>query len=294
MATAGQLAVEPGVYLLAGKGAEVPAMISPEFYVPQQTSHDVAVWWQCADVWCAGRPLPVEATVASDDAEAVRLHLATGDAIPLHAAQSYVYRTEVPGDRLLAGQQLLQLEVKTPSGTFWFPRAKGEPQTQASLSRPALDNASRTIEVLPADVPVPLFVAARQRVQLEGQENRKSEMVLGSQSGRQAVRVSVDQFDPFPAAIYFRNTVPESTQAWRDVLGKCNVVVVTARALGKETDRVELVLLEKDTAPWGTEASLTPEWQEIVIPLGVACGTSPTGSIQQSGGERVITSSLNR
>ncbi len=225
------------------------------------------MWWQCPDVWRAGTPLSVAATVAASDVQAVRLHLASGEALPLRDAGSYIYRTEVPGDRLQTGLQQLQLEVTTPSGTYWFPRATGKPPEQSPASRPALDVASRTIEMLPADAPVPLFVAGRHRVRLEGQENRKSEVVAGSAAGRQAVRVSADRFDASPSAIYFRNTVPESTRAWHDALGKCNVVVVTARAHSRETDRVELVLLEKDSAPWGTEVTLTPDWQEIVIPL---------------------------
>ena len=44
-------------------------------------------------------------------------------------------------------------------------------------------------------------------------------------------------------------------------------VFVTARSVASATDRIELTLIEADGAPWGTTVKLTPDWQQICIPL---------------------------
>ena len=212
-------------------------------------------------------PLSIEATIATSDVEAVRLHVGQTSVLPMAATGAYVYRAEIPGDAIHSGQETLQLEVQTCTGTTWFPPAKGHTQRAAGSGHETHELAGRTIEILPTNAPAPLFVAARQPVRLEGQANGSLAQVTGSRQGQRAVRISVDHFDPSPSAVYFRNTIPDAARAWRDVLPQCNVVVVKARALDDATDRVELVLLEKDTAPWGTEIRLTREWQEIVIPL---------------------------
>ncbi len=266
-AKSGGIQVQPGAYLLWRNGTTAPPGVSPATTLPPQTRHDVAVWWQCPEVWRAGTALPVEATVAADCVNAVLLHLDAGEPLPLTAQRSYIYRVQVPKERIASGRHRLQLEVQTPQGSYWFPPDPNQSSAQAPSGRPSLESAYRLVEVLPATAPAPLFVAARQPVRLEGQEHRRVETVPGHESDQRAVRITVERFDPSPSAVYFRSTVPEAAEAWRDSLAQCNVVVITARALTDATDRVELVLLEKDSAPWGTEVTLTREWQEIVVPL---------------------------
>ena len=43
---------------------------------------------------------------------------------------------------------------------------------------------------------------------------------------------------------------------------------VRARGLEASTTRVEVVLLERDGAAWGTNVPLTTEWQDVRVPLG--------------------------
>ena len=43
--------------------------------------------------------------------------------------------------------------------------------------------------------------------------------------------------------------------------------MITARASTPETNGLEVVLLEKDSAPWGAVIPLTEGWREIVVPL---------------------------
>ena len=91
-------------------------------------------------------------------------------------------------------------------------------------------------------------------------------VVGGDRPGRRALRVLVPGFGPSPACASARMSVPEAAR--RALAGKApQTLVVVARSVAPATDRIELVLVEADGAPWGTTVSLAAEWQEIRIPL---------------------------
>lgn len=226
------------------------------------------VWWQCPDRWRAGTPLPVQVVIAAADIQEVLLHGSRSGGIMMKTVEPYSYGTTIPGDELAGGVCSLRLEV-----------------IRATETEPSATGNGKEIELLPANSPVPLFVADHQQVRLEGQVDRRSKMVAGSHPDRRAVQVSVGSFEPAPAAVHFRNVVPPYMSAWHDALAECNAVVLTARALTEDTDRLELVLLEKDTAPWGTEVPLTTQWQEIVVPLDRLRFFSHWSHPAQRGGE---------
>jgi hypothetical protein len=265
----GTLDVEPGIYQLTREGAPRHEPPSPvEFHAPRQARDAMIVWWQCPDRWRAGTPLPVQVVIADAAIHEVLLHGSRSDGIVMKRVAPYSYGTIIPGDELAGGVCSLGLEV-----------------IRATETEPSAAGNGKEIELLPADSPVPLFVADHQQVRLEGQVDRRSKMVAGSRSDRKAVQVSVGSFEPAPAAVHFRNVVPPYMSAWHGALADCNVVVLTARALTEDTDRLELVLLETDTAPWGTEVSLTTEWQEIVVPLDRLRFFSHWSHPAQRGGE---------
>jgi hypothetical protein len=82
-----------------------------------------------------------------------------------------------------------------------------------------------------------------------------------------ALRVSARGFGGQPDCTSFRLEVDPGVDLWADEMVKATHVSVKARAGQPDTTRVELVLLEKDGSPWGTNLSLTREWQAIKIPL---------------------------
>ncbi len=126
----------------------------------------------------------------------------------------------------------------------------------------------RRLTVVTRDAPLPLFSVDRRKVRVQGQADRVVTLIPGSQSDRQAIRVTTAGFSMAPACLSFRKALPEVAKAWQDRLAECNTVVITARGSTADTNRLELVLLEEDSTPWGTEVALTPQWQEIAIPLG--------------------------
>ncbi len=65
----------------------------------------------------------------------------------------------------------------------------------------------------------------------------------------------------------FRHEVDDELDPWRDMLGDRTTLRIRARALESSTTAVEIVLLERDGAAWGTNIPLTSEWQDIRIPF---------------------------
>ena len=51
-------------------------------------------------------------------------------------------------------------------------------------------------------------------------------------------------------------------------MAQARELLITARAGEPDTDRMEVVLVERDTSPWGTmSVQLTQDWQQIRVPL---------------------------
>jgi hypothetical protein len=92
-------------------------------------------------------------------------------------------------------------------------------------------------------------------------------IVRGSEPGRQAVSVWTRAFGPAPSCIGFRRDVPEEIRPLREVLKACDAIRIVARATQPATRSLELVLLEQDSAPWGTVVPLNTEWREITVKL---------------------------
>ena len=92
-------------------------------------------------------------------------------------------------------------------------------------------------------------------------------MVPVAESGRSALQISVEKFGSLPSAMSFRHEVADKLDPWRDVLADCTTLRIRARALESSTTAVEIVLLERDGAAWGTNVPLTTQWQIVGIPL---------------------------
>ena len=125
-----------------------------------------------------------------------------------------------------------------------------------------------TVDVASADEPVLLFTAGERPVKSTGQQDRHHKLVRGNQPGRQADRLWTDGFGPPPSCISFRQTVPESLACFAAHLRQCNCLEIVARATTPSTDKLEVVLVERDSTAWGTTIALTQEWRRIKVPLG--------------------------
>ena len=124
-----------------------------------------------------------------------------------------------------------------------------------------------TIDVTPADGPVLLFAAGDKPVRAQGQDGLRQSLVRGTRPGSLADRVWTSGFGPPPSSVSMRYTASENLAFSGEALPRCNALEIVARAVEPQTDKLEVVLVEQDSAAWGTIVPLTQEWQRIVVPL---------------------------
>jgi hypothetical protein len=115
--------------------------------------------------------------------------------------------------------------------------------------------------------PVTLFDPALEHVRVHCDVPFSSRLVRVPRTEDQALRAGVEKFGPAPSCLGFRVEVDESVNLWREEMEDYNTLVLRARGAEVATDRVEIVLIERDGAPWGTNVPLSGEWQEVAVPL---------------------------
>ena len=213
----------------------------------------------------SGKDLPVRFTMVGDTPP-VRVELVTwpGDnsserRVDLQRDHGYQYVGTIPGDWLADGDLTYALDVHTGEKVRRFP-ASG----QGSAARgPSTDGESRSCLRKPAVI----FDAEHDRVKPWGSDPFSQRTVPVTESGHKALQISVEKFKPLPSAVSFRHEVDDELDPWRDVLADRTTLRICARALESSTTAVEIVLLERDGAAWGTNIPLTSEWQDIRVPL---------------------------
>jgi hypothetical protein len=96
----------------------------------------------------------------------------------------------------------------------------------------------------------------------------RTDIVAGSEPERLALAVDVQDFTPSPHHFAVRTFLPESQRVrLGDAFSADGVLRVRARAAERGSDRMEIALVERDGAAWGTVIKLTDAWKEFVIPL---------------------------
>jgi hypothetical protein len=151
----------------------------------------------------------------------------------------------------------------------WLYGPKSNAPHGFQVQRVSLEQSRRgwPVHVVAADAPIAAFRVGARPIHVEGQADRRQTTVRGSQPGSQALRVWTRGFGPAPSCLSFRQVVPEGIDRFRPVLEKSRTVRIRTRGTTSDTNRLEVVLLERDSAPWGTEIELSDRWQEIVVPL---------------------------
>lgn len=268
-ARASGFTVRPGVYLLRRPGVpddswKEAQLATPiglrEFIVPPAKDAPPMVRHESRASWVEGKPLPLEFTVATmQEPDAVELRLSPGEAgsrgLPLKRERAYQYAGAVPGEWLKAGQIRYSVSLRAGGVTTTSPtNTGGEPSTWS-------------FTVLSSNAPVPLFDAARHKVRAQGDMPHKQSLVPGMIEGRRALRIAVEKFGPPPSSISLRTEVSEEMEPWREQLVNRKSICLRARALESTTTAMEVVVLERDGTPWGTNVPLKMNWQEIRVPL---------------------------
>jgi hypothetical protein len=290
-AAAGQFAVRPGVYVLSRsdmaadqwKDARLSAAVGlDEFVALPETTTSWTVRHEPLSRWITGQELRLAFTVVGDqhpDRVEVAAALHNTDAprrVELQRDRGYQYSGTLPADWLTAGELYYSLEVHTGDVVRRLPAG----------SQLESNSGGWRIRILPPEAPAVIFEAAHDRVQPGGSEPYGQRVVETAEPGHKALQISVKQFAPAPSAVSFRHEVDDELDPWRAVLADRTTLRIRARALEPSTTLVEVVLLERDGAAWGTNVPLTTEWQDVRVPLdSLRYFSHWAGTPQSRGGE---------
>jgi hypothetical protein len=231
-----------------------------EFIVPPAREAPAVVRHEPRSTWVEGKPLPLEFTLATaQEPDAVELRVNPGESgsrlLPLKRERAYRYSGTVPGGWLKPGHIFYFLNLRVGGVITTFPTNAGDKSSTWSVA------------VLASNAPAPLFDAARHKVRAQGDMPNRQSLVPGMSGGRRALRIAVEKFGPPPSSISLRTDVSEELEPWREVLAGHTTLCLRVRALEPTTTAIEVVVLERDGSPWGTNVPLKTEWQEIHVPL---------------------------
>jgi hypothetical protein len=187
--------------------------------------------------------------VAATDIEEVRLRLNGHDSVRLDRIKPYVFCTELSGDQVQPGRMMATLEVRA-AGATWL--SHGVPPADSSPAPFTVCQITKDLESKTAELPA---------CQVEFTDDN-------------TLRVSSKGFAPSAAAVFRlpANSCPSSSY---------DTLVVRARALHSETDRIEIGLVQSDGKAYGAEIPLWTEWQDVRYPLKKMrpLWSTPAGSV---------------
>ncbi len=170
-------------------------------------------------------------------------------------------------------------EISIVFGAWLYGEERGMPHG-LEIESIAIKPKVWELTILPKGAPIVLFSAERDQVTVQGDVPVRTSLVGGM--NRVALQIAVDGFNPPPSSVSFRNDMLEELMPRSDELAQCDTLVVKARCVTPVTNRVEIVLIERDGTPWGTVVDLTTNWREIRLPLSslrhfAHWGTTPQG-----------------
>ena len=272
---AGAFDVRPGAYVLTRAGTARPVRPpEPAAYVaPPPSDAPTAVVHAPPAELAAGQPFTVRAAVVSKDpVDSVALFVRRiGWGRPVRLAMQPVgafgYEAQVAAEVAREGLVEYAVSVYEGGAARTFPGGEvGDPFRW--------DFTGRTfwqVPVVAAGAPVLLFDARRDLDHVLyphpwGYVRFRTEMVAGGEPERLALSAVVEDFTPSPHHFALRTFLTAGQRTRLDP-GSGGVLRIRARAAGRASDRMQIALVERDGAAWGTVIELSDTWREIVIPL---------------------------
>lgn len=273
--------ISPGVYILKKSGTTYNdsdfnkdhRFRIDEFVAKENTVDKTYVLHEPLESADAGNKFSIKATVVSnEEIEKVEAWLQNGnlyDSVELQSKNNYDYSAEVPEKLLKHGFLMYRLIVTTSEGKFTFPgRVEGSPADWDFHS-----SAEYQTGILDKESPITLFNAANDSDEMV-REWRSGNDVVSVAGNEAEFQVKLDQL--FEEDVENKNAKPVYDYSFRynfsdKIKGRTvddeNKLILRARSLQEKPEKLQVALIMKNGAAYGTTVELSPEIHEISIPI---------------------------
>jgi hypothetical protein len=277
-ATSESFGIKPGTYLLTAKGK---TLSESSFYLhkvplagfaaPENTNHDIYVNTAGPEGIPAGKPFSLQATALIPESGKLSLLLSRPGwgrptEVPMTEISPGNFTGMVPADMAMPG--ILQYRIRVQHGEEYttFPGAvKGNP-----IGWDYVAGESREITVLPSGSDLLLFNATTDRTPtvLPSWGRGIQQGIVPTQTGGGiAFQFQSNQWAK-ENLVALQYAVQTKLKPFENEADAFTLVVVKARALNKETQKIRIILVTKDAIAWSATGEISSQTSEIILPLG--------------------------
>ena len=275
--------IRPGTYLLKKEGAEFDKNSDlnlrfelEEFTAPESTVAQTYVLHEPINELTENSSAEITAEIVSDkEIEKVEAWLQNGntyEAIELENKTAYNYSAEIPESMLKNGFLEYRIIVTTNKGKETFPgEVSGSPENWDFYSKKVF-----TTQIVKETKPLYIFNAAEDEDYVVGEWSPQNNLVPTNKSGEAEYQVKLEKLfekdveNPEAAPIYdysFRYNFNRKIAGRKAELKSKDSLVIKARALTESTDKLQIALVMKNGAAFGTTLDLDQETKTYKIDL---------------------------
>ena len=280
----GEFFINPGVYILtADKNLEVKSLPDKigyvkmnEFVCPEDQNLPMQVIVKTNPEYVLGQPIVLGADIYSPNfIDSATLFFKTNNArffqaIPMKLKTGYSYEAEIPkSNMLIEGEITYCIVVNSDGQKVNFP--SGLPISPSDWNYYGSDTWKS--EMISSRVPLKLLIPDQDMNKLAftriGDNIRFGifKTIMAGNTGNTAFHLELPlsydhHLDDYTLSLTIKNKII----AAKSLLNKANALMVYAKGISQKQD-VYLTLVEKDGTSWSKKIILTPQWNEIRIPL---------------------------
>jgi hypothetical protein len=275
--------IRPGTYLLKKEGAEFNKNSDinlrfelEEFTAPESTVAQTYVLHEPINELTENSSAEIIAEIVSDkEIEKVEAWLQNGntyEAIELENKTAYNYSAEIPESMLKNGFLEYRIIVTTNKGKKTFPgQVSGSPEDWDFYS-----GEKYSTPVVKENKPLYIFNAAEDEDYVVGEWKPANKLVPTDNAGEAEYRVKVEKLfekdveNPEAEPVYdysFRYNFNRKIAGRKAELKSKDSLVIKARALTESTDKLQIALVMKNGAAFGTTLDIDQETKTYKIDL---------------------------
>lgn len=275
--------IRPGTYLLKKEGAEFDKNSDlnlrfelEEFTAPESTVAQTYVLHEPINEFTENSSAEITAEVISDkEIEKVEAWLQNGntyEAIELKNNKAYNYSADIPESVLKNGFLEYRIIVTTNKGKETFPgQVPGSPEDWDFYSEKVF-----TTQIVKETKPLYIFNAAEDEDYVVGEWNPGNKLVPTDIPGEAEYQVKLEKLfekdveNPEAEPVYdysFRYNFNRKIAGRKAELNSKDSLVIKARALTERTDKLQIALVMKNGAAFGTTLDLSQESKTYKIDL---------------------------